>query len=289
MKKILSIIAIAMTFSLMSFAQEEEPEEAQPFSGVNGIVKKEHIVNKKYIPYAYVREADVLWSKVVWRMIDMREKINLPMYYPTEPIGDRRNLITVILDAILAGDIVAYDAYQKDEFSLRLTTEEVKKNMGAEKGDTTWVVNPETGLSEARVPESDMDIASIKKVLLKEVWYFDKKYSRMDVRIIGICPIREAYGESGTELMQSLAFWVYYPSLRPYLSKQEVYNTKNDAQHDSYDDLFAKRRFGSFIFSEANVYDNRRIIEYNAGMETTLESERIKNDLFLKEHDMWEY
>jgi gliding motility associated protien GldN len=84
-------------------------------------------------------------------------------------------------------------------------------------------------------------------------------------------------------------FWVYFPELRPLLAKNEVYNTRNDAQRDSYDDLFAKRRFGSYVYQEANVYNNRAISEYAAGMDQMLEAQRIKEQLFTKEHDMWEY
>lgn len=293
MKRFWSILTIAVAFSVAGLVntqaqtQPKEPE-ATPFSGVNGVVKKEHIANKKYIPYAYVREADMLWSKTVWRMIDMREKLNQPLYYPTRVIGDRRNLIQVIIDAVEAGDLVTYDANASDEFAVRLSTSEFKTQLG-NFDDTADVVNAETGIMEKVVAKGEYHISEVKKILLKEVWYFDKKYSRMDVRIIGMCPIIEMANDDGNRIDQKLTFWIYYPELRPFLSKQEVYNTRNDSQRDSFDDLFAKRRFGSYIFREENVYNNRSIIDYYQGMETTLESERIKNDIFIKEHDMWEY
>ena len=48
----------------------------------DGVVKREHIMNRKPIPYAPVREADVMWKRRIWRVIDLREKINLPLYFP---------------------------------------------------------------------------------------------------------------------------------------------------------------------------------------------------------------
>ena len=36
------------------------------------------------LPYGYTSNDDVLWSKVVWEIIDLNQKINHPYYYPTE-------------------------------------------------------------------------------------------------------------------------------------------------------------------------------------------------------------
>ena len=82
--------------------------------------------------------------------------------------------------------------------------------------------------------------------------------------------------------------WVYYPDLRNTLSKFEVYNPKNDAVRLSWDDLFEARLFESYIYKESNVYD-RNIQEYATGMDALLESERVKNELFVMEHDLWNY
>lgn len=75
---------------------------------LDGIYKKEHTPNKKPIPYAYVREADVYWSKKVWRIIDLREKINMPMYYPSKAMDGRKSLIDVLIDAIKYEGLQAY-------------------------------------------------------------------------------------------------------------------------------------------------------------------------------------
>ena len=64
----------------------------------------------------------------------------------------------------------------------------------------------------------------------------------------------------------------------------------NDAQRISFDDIFYKRRFNSYIVRENNVYNNRRINEYTfGGIPNLQESERIKLELFNQEHDLWEY
>ena len=50
------------------------------WSGMDMIYKRQHIKEKKPIPYEPIREADIMWSKLVWRMIDLREKMNQPFY-----------------------------------------------------------------------------------------------------------------------------------------------------------------------------------------------------------------
>ncbi|MCQ2236552.1 MAG: gliding motility protein GldN [Bacteroidales bacterium] len=297
MKKSL-LLAIMVTMSALVMAQTVTREPApsplnvsahdpKVFTGVDGPYEKQHIAAKKFIPYVHVREADVMWSKTVWRLIDLREKMNLPLYYPTKPIDGRRSLMQVIYDAVKKGDLMAYDSGQDDEFAQRIPFENVEVLLG---GGTTMITDEETGEEKEIANEARLD--EVQRFLVKEVWWFDKKYSRMDVRIIGICPIRESatiQEDGSTRFKSSLTFWVYYPELRPFLSEQEVYNTRNDAQRQSYDDLMAQRKFASSIYRESNVYNNRAIVEYTSSLDANLESRRIHNELFVKEHDMWEY
>ncbi len=90
-----------------------------PAEGViDGIYIQEHIPTKRLVPYEFVREADVMFQKRIWRSIDMREKINHAMYYPMDEFtgaGDwvknttRWSLWTVIRQHIMKGDLVMYD------------------------------------------------------------------------------------------------------------------------------------------------------------------------------------
>jgi hypothetical protein len=56
----------------------------------------------------------------------------------------------------------------------------------------------------------------------------------------------------------------------------------------SFDDLFWKREFSSFIKKESNVFD-RKIAPNNTGLNAILESERIKQEMFTFEHDLWHF
>jgi gliding motility associated protien GldN len=110
----------------------------------------------------------------------------------------------------------------------------------------------------------------------------------MDVRILGICPVKNLYDENDNQIGVTEMFWIYFPEARPVFAQAEVFNRNNSAEKRTYDELFWKRMFGSYIIKEENVY-NRDIIKYASGMDALLEAERIKNELFEFEHDLWEF
>ncbi len=118
---------------------------------------------------------------------------------------------------------------------------------------------------------------------------FDKKHGKLDVRIIGICPYYMGYDSDMGRALRKALFWIRFDEVRDILAKKEVFVTNNDAQRISYDDLFMQRRFGSIIFGESNVFNDRMISEYQVGKSALFEAERIKNELFNFEHDLWEY
>ncbi|RHV94424.1 gliding motility protein GldN, partial [Odoribacter sp. OF09-27XD] len=93
--------------------------------------------------------------------------------------------------------------------------------------------------------------------------YVNRKTSRLEVRIIALCPVREYTKEDSYDgILKSQLFWVDYGEFRDLLSKQKVFNSANDAVRLSFDDIFLKRYFSSRIIQESNVYDNRTISSY---------------------------
>ncbi|HNS17743.1 MAG TPA: gliding motility protein GldN [Bacteroidales bacterium] len=240
------------------------------------------------LPYAYVREADVLWEKRLWRVIDMEEKMNQVFYYPEIPHNQWRSLMQVIIDALKEGSITAYDAsLPTDEFTAPLTFQELMNTL--ERADTMSLQRPyppydwyDTVISVTFNP------STVKNIRIKEDWFFDKHRSMLDVRILGICPVVEDYDEKGEFRAFKPLFWIYFPEARNIFAKSEVFNRFNSANRLTYDDVFHKRIFNSYIYKEDNVFD-RKISEYSTGLDALLEAERIKYELFEFEQNLWEY
>ncbi len=251
------------------------------------------IQDRKAIPYPYLREADVMWSKRIWRIIDINEKINLVFKWPkSESTNDRENLLDIILHGIKEGGLTAYDADEllQDEFAKPYTRQEIE-TMIAGRMDTKMIKIPDPPY-EIPKPylKGELKRDDVFAYELKEDWYFDKQRSEMKVRIIGICPIsfvRDDAGDLKPGEKKKL-FWIYFPEARQTFANAEVFNTANDAERRSWDDIFFKRKFNSYIIKESNVYD-RHISEYKIGMDALLEAESIKNKMIDYEHDIWEY
>lgn len=191
----------------------------------------------------------------------------------------------IIMDALKEGSITAYDISGTDEFLVPLTYQAV---MTRQIDTLHKILNrPYPPYDEYdTVIYSEFDPSKVMRLRIKEDWYFDKQRSQLLVRILGICPVMMKERE-GVEIPEPL-FWIYFPEARPILAKAEMFNRFNSAERRTYDEIFWKRMFGSYVYKEQNVYD-RRISQYATGMDALLEAERIKNELFEFEHDLWEF
>jgi gliding motility associated protien GldN len=279
MKKIIYIMALVLTFTGINSISAQNV--------LDGVYVKEHYPTRKVIPYTHLREADVMWSKRIWRKLDLREKINQPLYFPIDRIKDRRSLTQVIMEAVREGSLTAYSA-SDDEFTLTLTKAEIDK-IGA-KTDTMYVENPDPPYDlQMKIVVNEFDPGTVKEYRIKEDWFFDKQRSVQDVRIIGICPVADNIDPVTGEIRGSTPlFWIYFPEARNIFASAEVFNRSNDAERRTLEDVFWKRMFGSYVYKEQNVYD-RRIADYKQGIHALLEAERVKDDIFILEHDLWEY
>jgi len=256
---------------------------------LDGVYEKKITKEKEYIPYDHIREADVFWSKRIFREIDINEKMNLVFKYPKQP------LIAILHSAAMDGELTVYDPDATEEgletkfgydFIKPMSVDDVKK-IGA-RVDTTTQIDPISLEEKTVFINQKLEWRDIVRFRLKEDWFFDENTSTFQVRVLGIAPVREVKSSEGVFVGYSPMYWVYYPDLRPILAKFEVYNPKNDAVRLSWEDVFEARLFTSFITKESNVHD-RFIGTYATGIDNLLESDRIKQEMFEFEHDLWTY
>lgn len=335
--------------SLPVFAQDEPrgPIPINPNTNVvDGVYVPDEVPTKQLVPYEYVRQADVVWSKRVWRVIDLRERQNRDLYYPLEDYrkqadpndenapptivyqqNNRRwSLWSVIRHAVLVeksltpyyisdpenfnavifdGDQFKYPcmngmSYIPDDSTLQ---EELKKmfNFIVDNGEIIVQTQPDQfGQTYDSLDDNgelvvvrDIELTPIlsKDIVeyeIKEDWFFDKEVSMMKPRIIGLAPVIYKKDPDGNILGKQKLFWIYFSHARNIFNHYYVYNSLNDSRWISFDDLFNKREFESYIVKESNSFD-RRIEEYRRGVDALLESEKIKEELFIMEHDLWEF
>ena len=280
-----NVLLLAATCSALLLPPTEE-SNAQLGGIMNPPCIDTSFLNRKPVPYTYLRDADVMWSRRIWRVIDLREKINLPLYFPLMPTNCLYSLFDIIKKNVISGQLSAYgNPVMDDQFTIQLGKTEIEKTFF--RADTIEVDDLSGGI-EKRVVITEVMPQDIKQYWIKEDWFFDKQRSVLDVRIIGIAPLKESKDENGDVRGYTPMFWIYFPELRQFLAKNPVYNRGNNGPRLSFDDLFWKRQFSSYIRKADNVYD-RAIAEYKQGLDALLESEAIKEDIFNFEHDLWHF
>lgn len=280
-------ILFLAVFYLLALNVKAQPGVFQPGDYRDGIYDKENSNNRRFIPYTHLREGDVTWEKRVWRRLDMREKQNQQLYYPIDAVTSRISLMQVILKYVLAGQIIAF---KEDEFLVPMELSDIRSKIVLQ-GDTVDV--EEYGadgtpymVRKPGMVDSTWVFENFSSLELKEDWFFDKQKSVLEVRILSmgfnvLIKGKEDVGELNF-------FYCYFPACRPFFAKHEVYNAKNDAERRTFEDVFWKRQFSSVAIKETNVYD-RGIERYSKGIDALLESDRIKNDIFRWEHDLWHF
>jgi gliding motility associated protien GldN len=235
---------------------------------------------RRVLRYQPIREADILWQKTIWRILDVREKMNLPFAFPEDPFA------AILIDGANKGDIVIFQG-DDEKFKKPMDTLELKKLLF--KRDTITVIDPETYEEKLEIVDNKINIEDIKRFRIKEKWFFDRQTSTLQVRILGIAPLIDKKDNNGNFLFELPMFWVYYPDCRETFARHRVFNQGgNIAATQSWEDLFEMRQFASYIYKESNVYD-RRIENYLTGVDLLMESEKIKQDIFNLEHDLWSY
>lgn len=270
-------------------------------TGVNDTIVKKSLRNdnafdksslslRTPLPYEHLRADDALFAEKVWRELDLREKLNQPFRYAAESDNGSQIFVNILLRAVNTGEVTAF---ADDRFTTPKTPAEIQQQTVGQ-NDTVAVTDPNdiNKVIEYRVTRASFDPNSVTKIAIKEEWVFDREASRFFCRILGIAPLETKYFPNGQERGSTVLFWVYYPDLRPILTKYEVYNPKNMGNSRmTWEELFESRMFASYITkSTLDNAANRTIRSYiKDPILALLEGENIKDKMFNYEQDLWSY
>ncbi len=291
-KKYISVSLITLVtysgFSQANILNATKPEEI----GVKTL-SQQQADNDAPLPYAYVDDRDILWSKTIWEKVDLDERVNFPYYYPIDTINigkHRRSLYDVLMKNIKNGKLK--DIYVDSYFTEKRAFSDIEATLS--KVDTTDLgyeqLNAGEAVSAEYINKRDLTAADIEEWRVKGIWYFDKRQGELKYRILGIAPVAPDVNfidDDEPDLVE--LFWVWYPSVREILHEAKAFNQRNSARPISFDQLLNARRFNGIIYKEDNIYQDREVGDYinDNAMFQLLESEKIKEKIRNFELDMW--
>ena len=194
MKTINKITWILMICPLLSVSQVLEPLQDQPEDIINGAYSKDHNQEKEEAyEYPEISEKDIVWSRTIWREIDLRQKINHHFYYPAIEIRsnlntDKMSLIDVIMEEIQYGENsrcfnVVNNMVPGNEFKYGVITEEEEMLLGTstQKGEaiqSIWGGGDSVDMGKTVYYKdiiTPFKRTEVTKWVVKEEWFFDKQ------------------------------------------------------------------------------------------------------------------
>ncbi|TXF85042.1 gliding motility protein GldN [Neolewinella aurantiaca] len=274
-----TLLFVSLLCTCASAQTTSGSREANFPTPVNDIVPERTSLDRPALPYQPIREADILWQKRTWRVIDVREKINQPF------ASQERPLISILMEAAEDQKVRLYSTID-DQFTTPLSEAERLAIAGGI--DTIPVYDGEGDVTYELVAR-DLNPADITHYRIQEMWYIDKNTSTMKVRIIGLAPIISEADENGLLLLTRPLFWVWYEGARNVLASEPAWVADNSIHSRSWDDVFQARLFDSVVTKEENVSDRRLIDIYPDGRSQLIVGDRINRGVMNKEHDLWSW
>ncbi len=291
---VLAILGYCTTINAQSIIDADEQRNPNDF------YERGNVIGKKAMPYPSLRRSDVVWDRVIWREVDFNEKFNQFFFFPVNnetSTQGRISLINLIMKGVRNGEI---PVYEDDDMVKELDLAEAMKLLVGDPYNKRVEALDENGqpiydeeiddyvMKDSLVTRS-FDSTSVMKIRLKERWYIDKQDTRQKVRIVGLAFQYLKETLTGGQALE-WSFWIPMDDMRVrnVFVNANAYDENNDVVERSYDDVFIQRYFDSYIIRESNVY-NRSISDYLTGEDAILESQRIEDEIFNVESDMWEY
>jgi len=223
---------------------------------------------------------EVQWRRDIYRELDLKKEKNAALYYPEQPLGDRVNFFTLVLNLILDGKIKAYE-YRLDGNELFTPDNELDiENML----DKFYIYYTKDEKGKYKIEPTD--IPSPAKYYIKESNYLDQ-LSNFQTRVTAICPVlmQSDFGERPTAYPM---FWLNYDEISPYLGQTQVMTSSyNNTSNMSLDDYFVMRQYDGDIYKTSNLR-NVPLSEYcETDEELQAERARIEKQLKDFQNGLW--
>jgi hypothetical protein len=234
-----------------------------------------------------------------------------------KPNEKYKSLFRVILDASVEGGLKAYDKIDfdiqpkydnpipQDSLKNRFVTCDWNTANNTPRISSLIEKDPLTNQNKVSSYYYEDYASKQMKFIIQEIIFFNKHYSRMFTKIIGIAPVYvynetnvtnlnmtgiNKSGESVWNFLQSsVTCWYLFDELRPFLAKQYMVPNGNDTERLTFDEFFSQKLYSSYLLGDSNMFNRMLLQAYNEPEQILKEQKRIETELLNVEQDIWEY
>lgn len=247
-----------------------------------------------------IPNSDVMYRKSIWRVIDLREKQNKPMF------ANNHQITKIIIDAVKAGKLQPYRgdslaaSFTMEEFNKKLLVPEAasglsdeEKKLGFEEESTGggWGDEPAGGAKPAAAVAMEYFPKQLYQMEMKEDMVFDKKRSRMYHEIQSITLVVPA-SETAKGYDQPIATFKWADLVKVFRDSPEQaiwFNGSNTAQHKNLADAFDLWLFSSYISKVSNPDDKTLADIYGGDQQGIMAAQQVAGEMIEYEYNLWSF
>jgi len=231
----------------------------------------------------------VAWLREMYRYIDLEKEANAPLLYPTEPIGDRKNLFSLLFRLVLDDKINAYNYMDGKEVfneTQKISIEDLLK-----KQQILYTTQGAGANVQYIVDDMDIPSGEVLLYMIKEAWYFDQATASFKSRILAICPILTRMDYYTGVVNKEALFWVTYDEIRPYISREMIMTSNhNNILQYTIDDYFTKQMYDGEIVKTVNLMNQSLAQQVGSDPEALkLAQDSIEGQLKAFDKKLWVY
>ena len=232
-------------------------------------------------------EADLQWSKTVYRVLDLTKGKNPALYYPDEPNEDGQSMFFIIMRLLANNKISAYEYLDGRE----MFTDEYKIKVN-EMLDRFHVLYSEAKGSSEKNPlyvidDSDIPGNEILSYYIIEKWSFNTRSNKMRSRVDALCPVLHRMDEYGGVLKFPM-FWVKLNEIRPYIAQQYVFtDDDNNLMRYNLDDFFKLKMYTGDIYKVKNLQNKSLMQLYPDSVSLAHARDSIEERLHRFDKNLW--
>lgn len=199
-------------------------------------------------------QADIEWSRTIYRVLDLDMEQNAPLRYPDEPAPGEDNLFSLIMSQVLDGELNVYEYLDgREDFSENhiLAAADILDRYHI---PYTTVQSKGRNKQTLAVESSDLPTNEILSYYIIERWEFDRRNTHVRTYVEAICPVLHREDDFGGTAIKYPMFWVRYADLQPSLRQHFIFvSDDNNLPTHTFDDYFRTGIYKGEIYKTRNL------------------------------------